>query len=222
VVFVLSCLLSYFLCGLAYVSDTLRMGVVDRPMWASKPNLGTLFLAGASWPAAEIANAYVGHRNQGFAAFLATLSATLRFCILALFAWLCIAAATYIFSNTVLQVICVVIFLAVGGRFVLPWVMLLLTPIFIIVGVALGTATPKTDRNDLKQIRWCRNCRYYRQSLNYEDVIDGMWRAERLPSLDELPCKISDASLAVWEEYFDMTMNNRAMFPKTCPLFEKK
>ena len=167
------------------------------------------------------ANAYVGNRNQGLAAFFATLNAALRFFILASFSWLCIDGANYLFSNTLLRVVCVVIFLGVGGRFVLPWAALLLTPISIIIGTALVAVTPKRGGIDVTEIRYCKNCRYYRHSPEYENIIDGLWRAESLPPLNALPCKIVEKSVPVWEEYFEMTMNSRAMFPRMCPLFEE-
>jgi hypothetical protein len=64
-----------------------------------------------------------------------------------------------------------------------------------------------TDKT--KNIRWCKNCIHHKPSPRYEDIIRGLWRAERMPRISELPCDIADKTSDVWQRYFLVRPNSR-------------
>jgi hypothetical protein len=84
----ISFLLSYALQGLAEVTDGLTAEPLKKPLWAFQPTSGKMFVAGATWPMAAIANAYVGNPSEeSRAVAFALLGIAMRLVPLAAMIW---------------------------------------------------------------------------------------------------------------------------------------
>jgi hypothetical protein len=133
----ISFLLSYALQGLAEVTDGLTAETLKKPLWAFQPTSGKMFLAGATWPMAAIANAYVGNPSEeSRAVAFALLGIAMRLAPLAAMIWGSIRLAQYSTNNVYLEVAVVVGFLAVL-RFVMPVVTLLLMPLSFVLAATV-------------------------------------------------------------------------------------
>jgi len=121
-----------------------------------------------------------------------------------------------------LQVLSVAILLAVGGRFLLPWIGLLLMLLVGIITLPISLVIPRKDESVNRDIPWCKNCTHYRKSERYEKVPGGLYLAATMPSVDELPCEIAKSASDVWEQYFGLDLKSRTLYPKDCRFFEPR
>ena len=160
----LSCILSYMLCGLGKVSESLRADPLQMPGWAFRPTLGKMLLVGITWPFAVIVNA----PSVGFGIFVATL----QFAELGLFAWCCITVALFLFRDFILQILSCGVFLLFGAYIIRPLVSMI--TIFIVTALVLPFSFFRTSDKINRDVPWCRNCTHYRKSPRYEKIPGGL------------------------------------------------
>jgi len=218
----ISLVLAYVLLGVSQVTEDLAADPLSKPMWALRPTFGKMLLIAATWFTRPFVDA--GHSQQvarGIA--FAIPKVILPFAMVVMFSWVCIIAAEYWFDNLPLQILTVAVLLIIGGRVVMPWVSLLMMPVSWLIALPLDWLFPlKESDNAKKALRWCKNCEHHKPSARYEDIIGGSWRAEAMPRISELPCDIAAEALDVWERYFSLELNHRALYPKDCPYFERR
>jgi hypothetical protein len=217
----ISLVLSYLLAGVSQVTEDLAADPLSRPMWAIRPTLAKMLLVGITWIARPFVEAAHSQQVARAVAF-AIPKVVLPFALMTAFAWLCIMASEYWFDNLPLRILTVAGLLIIGGRFVLPWVSLLIMPLMVIIALPLDWLFPLKQTDKAKNLRWCQYCDHYRPSARYEDIIGGSWRAEAMPDITELPCDIADKTLEVWQRYFLTDLNSRALYPKDCPYFKRR
>jgi len=150
------------------------------------------------------------------------LGFTFQMVVAAGFMWLCITLSTHLFDSTILRVIATAVFFVLGAFFVMPFVMIVLTPLMLLVSLPLDWIFPSQDSVDAKSIAWCKNCRHYKKSKEYESTLGGLWNSSVLPPLDKLPCEIRSETVAVWDAHFSLEPRVRTLFPKDCPFFERR
>lgn len=138
------------------------------------------------------------------------------------FIWLCITLSTHLFDSAILRVIATAIFFVLGAFFVLPFVMIAVTPLMLLVSLPLEWIFPSQDSVDAKSIAWCKNCRHYKKSKEYESPLGGLWNSRVQPPLDKLPCEIRSETVAVWDGHFSLEPRIRTLFPNDCPFFERR
>ncbi len=74
---------------------------------------------------------------------------------------------------------------------------------------------------DPKSVRWCKTCLHYKKVKKYDDIFDGIWKSEQLPCNANIPCKIIDNTIDVWQKFF-LDSNKKTLFPKNCPKWTKR
>lgn len=75
---------------------------------------------------------------------------------------------------------------------------------------------------DRSKIEWSKNCTHFRKVRKWEDSHDGLWTLPSVPPSDSLPCRISEQTSDVWQAYFALPREQRAMYPKDCPKLQMK
>lgn len=214
----ISLALAYVLSGISQVTADLTADPISKPMWAMRPTFGKMMFVGAAWFARPFIEATHSQQVARGIAF-AIPKVVLPFATLLVFVWLCIIAAEYWFENLALRTVAVAVLLIVGGRFVMPLVNLLTVPLSILIALPLDWLFPLKEGDAPKNVRWCKNCVHHKQAATYEDVIGGSWRADAMPHVRDLPCDIAGDALDVWQGYFRLELNKRALYPKDCPHF---
>jgi len=218
-----SVFLAYILSGISQVSNDLGVRAPDKPMWAMRPTFGRALLVGATWstrPFLENINSK-GQVARGIAFGL--LSISLQMVVLTFFIWGCITAAPYFFDSTISRGVTTAILMFIGALIVLPLISVLMIPLTLIVAWPLDLLFPLKEASDVQAINWCRTCKHHRKVQEYEDISNkGLWRSETMPSSDKLPCNIALETGNVWKQYFSSMPVSRALFPKHCPVFEKR
>ncbi|MBL7187117.1 MAG: hypothetical protein ISS70_12425 [Phycisphaerae bacterium] len=69
---------------------------------------------------------------------------------------------------------------------------------------------------DVKKIQWCKTCKHFRKTRNWNSLSDPLWRSSELISSDEIPCLIVEATKSVWVQYFNKEEGQRHLYPKNC------
>ncbi|MBU3981073.1 MAG: hypothetical protein KKH20_10130 [Proteobacteria bacterium] len=69
---------------------------------------------------------------------------------------------------------------------------------------------------DPKSIHWCKTCKHYKKVKRFDDTIDGIWRNEKLPDNNSIPCRIIDETINVWNNFFSLDTDKRTLYPKDC------
>jgi hypothetical protein len=217
----ISIALAFLLCGIAEAIQGLtHFPVRDRPGWAQHPTLAKAAFGAATWFVSPFLEIYYSTGQKARAVAFGALGATTQMGILTGLSWLCISAATHIFDNTILQVASTAVFLVVGV-FVMPWVNLILVPLVtLILGWPLGLLFPLKGTGDARAVRCCLNCKYYRRSRDFGDILGGLWQSETMPRSDKLPCRIALETSEVWLRYYSCEPHSRPSFPVDCPFFE--
>src|SRR5205814_9260854 len=101
----LSLALSYFLMGVGHVTAALTVEPPNKPMWAFKPTLGEMVLAGINWPFSLVSNAHFSDpQNAAHAAALAALRIALEFAFFAALIWCSIRLAVFWTSNLYIEI----------------------------------------------------------------------------------------------------------------------
>jgi hypothetical protein len=213
--------LAYLLLGIIQVTDDLAADPSNRPIWALRPTFGNMIFVGATWIARPFIEALHKSQRAREVAF-ACLNVTWILAISTGFIWCCITASVYLFNNILLQAIAIVVLFLIGVRVVMPWLNILLMPLMAIVAIPIGLMFPLQDNRDNKTIIWCKNCKHYKKSDRYEDIISGSWRSASMPPSRDLPCDIAADASDVWERYFRLELDSRTLYPKDCRLFESQ
>jgi hypothetical protein len=217
----ISLALAYVLLGVSQVTEDLVADPLGKPMWAMRPTFGKMLPVGLTWftrPFVEAAHSQQVARGIAFA----ILKVILSFATLTAYTWVCIVAAEYWFDNFAFRILTIAVLLLVGGRFVIPWVSLLIMPLTVIIALPIEWLFPLKKSDEAKNLKWCKNCGHHRPPSKYEDIIGGSWRAGAMPRIAELPCDIADKTLDVWKRYFLTDLNFRALYPKNCPYFNRR
>lgn len=137
----ISIALAYALAGISQVTQDLKADPVHRPIWAIRPTVGQAIFVAATWPLGRYLNALVPGRVQGsnaVDAIVITLGLALDLAILTGFVWCCITASAYAFESAPARIASVVVLLAIGGRFVLPWLMLAVNAVIVAFAALLA------------------------------------------------------------------------------------
>lgn len=226
-IIVLSFVLAYVLCGLAHVTDNLGAEPLKKPSWTFQPTLGKMLFAGVTWPIADIVKENYGNPGKEISSIAAAaFSSIVHFTILTVWIWCCIIFSAYLFDNTILQIVSVVVLLLIGGKLILPWAMLFLMPVLMLAAapifIPIGLISLRRERRENQQIPWCKNCKHYRKSKRYENIAGGSWTAESMLPIGELPCAIAEDASDVWENHFNLDRKSRTLYPKNCEFFEAR
>lgn len=218
---------AYLLCGGAQVATDLTARAGQRPMWAMRPTVGSAILVGAVWFMRPFGGSVRNlHRLGGVRNAVSTISSgllgiILQMTVLMAFVWGCITLSQLVSDSTVLQVVTAAAFVVVGAALILPLlsplISLIMMPLVAIVLLPLSLLFPTKDRIDVREIKWCRNCKHHRKSREYEDTL---WRSGSVPRSDKLPCSIAPETAEVWQRYYESELGSRTLFPKDCPLFD--
>lgn len=72
---------------------------------------------------------------------------------------------------------------------------------------------------DVKKIKWCKTCKYYKKVKGYED---HLWQQDEISSANKIPCKIYDETKDVWTAYFNKPIEERTLYPNNCPKWVKR
>ena len=75
---------------------------------------------------------------------------------------------------------------------------------------------------DRSKIEWCKNCTNFQKVRKWEDSHDGLWTLPEAPKPDLIPCRIAGQTTEVWQDYFALPRDQRAMYPKDCPKLKMK
>jgi hypothetical protein len=217
----ISIVLAYVLAGVSQVTDDLAADPLSKPMWALRPTFGKMLFIGATWFTRPFAEAVYSPQVAREIAF-AIPRVILSFSVMIAFVWVCIIAAEHWFDNLALRILSVTVLLFVGGRFVMPWIGLLMMPVTFLIALPVDWLFPLKESDKAKNVPWCKNCEHHRPSARYEDIIGGSWKAEAMPPISELPCDIANEVLDVWERYFRTELNRRTLYPKDCPHFKRR
>ncbi len=78
------------------------------------------------------------------------------------------------------------------------------------------------DYVDTSAIRWCRTCRFFRRSRQYEDAYKGAWTFPTMPEDEILPCRNLGQTREMWVAYYVLPRGKRTLFPKTCDRWTAK
>lgn len=191
-------------------------------MWTWRPTLGKILIVGASWFTRPFLENI--HRSGQVARGIAfgLLGVSLQMVVLTFLIWGCIFVANYFFDSTLLRVATTAILTIIGVFIVLPLINVLLIPLTLLISWPLDLLFPLKETTEAQNIQWCRTCKHYRKSKEYEDTFKGLWRSESMPRSDKLPCNISLETANVWQLYFSLEPDSRALFPKDCSFYEKK
>ena len=142
----LSLALSYVLMGVGHVTAVLTVDPPNKPMWAFKPTLGKMVLAGINWPFSLIFNAHFSDpENAAHAAALAALRIALEFAFFAALIWFSIRLAELSTSNLYIE-IAVVAACLIALRYMMPLLTLLLMPVLLLLALPLDWLFPKRSR----------------------------------------------------------------------------
>ena len=199
----------------------LSLSPFDAPLWTMRRTPGQFIFVVATWFLAPFAN--ISPRQVARGVAFGLLGVIWQIGITGLLVWCCITVSAYIFDSTFLQVVSTVILLVVGARLVLPLFNLITMPLMMVIALPLDLLFPLKKKVNVREIKWCRNCRHYKKSKEYEDMPPkGLWFSGSMPRRDELPCNIALEAAKVWEDYFKVEPSSRALFPKDCPFFEKR
>lgn len=214
---VISLVLAFIFLGISEVLNDLGGSVIDRPMWANQPTLGMSVLVALTWFYKPFI--YSKHSRGRTIAF-GLLDVIMKLSIVASFIWCCIAISIHFFESVILEILVSALLIGIGSFIVLPLISLLMIPVSLIAAWPLDLMFPLEDHS--KEIRWCRNCRQYKKSKEYEEIMHGLWRSESMPRSDKLPCKIVLEISDTWKHHFENEPRSRGLFPKDCPSFEKR
>jgi hypothetical protein len=219
---VISALLAYILSGISQVSKDLAGRATDRPMWTTRPTVGKALLVGATWIIRSFLESIhqTGQIARGIAFGL--LGITLQMVVLTFFVWGCIAAAATIFDSMLLRLVAMLALMMIGSFIVLPLINVLMVPMTLVLAWPVDLLFPIKEATQAESIKWCRTCRHYQKSKEYEDLIYGLWRSKSMLRSDKLPCSIALETSDVWQRYFSSKSESRVLFPKDCPFYDKR
>ena len=217
----ISIVVAYLMSGVAQVIKDLRGGILG-PRWAWTPTVGKAIFVAATWIKRPIINNISSDIPVARAVAFGLLGIILQMGVLTGFVWFSITVSLQIFDNVVLQVFAATTLVVVSAPFVLPLIGFLTIPITLIVAWPLDLLFPRKETVNAREIKWCPNCKHRRKSKQYEDVINGLWRSKSVPRSDRLPCNIILETAGVWERYFKVEPDARALFPSDCEFFEKR
>lgn len=79
-----------------------------------------------------------------------------------------------------------------------------------------------TDQTPQRQIRWCKNCFYFRKVGGWDKADDGIWTSCGMINTRQIPCKIASETVEVWTHYFELPREQRTLYPKECPRLEMR
>jgi hypothetical protein len=211
---------AFLLSGISQVMKALSARVIDRPSWAINPTFGKMILVAATWFVHPFMLVPPDRRARHYAFGL--LGVLVQLFVLASLTWLCISIATYFFDNAILQLIITSVILIASIFLIMPVISVVMMPLMAILALPIDLLFPKNKGDNPPQIDWCRNCKHYRKSKDYEDTIRGFWRADGIPRSDKLPCSIPLETSDVWKEYYSAGLSSRRLFPEDCPYFAKR
>lgn len=75
---------------------------------------------------------------------------------------------------------------------------------------------------DPKSIQCCKTCKHYKRVKKYDDTIYGLWRSDKLPNIDLIPCKIITETINVWKDFFSLDSDKKTLYPKDCPQWSRR
>ena len=217
-----SAVIAYILSGISQVTKDLGSRAIDRPFWAMRLTPGKTILIALTWVTRPFIENFYSSGQVARAIAFGLLSVIVQMVVLTAFIWGCIAASALLFDSTIFQVITTAILIVVGALFVLPLANLVMMPLTLLVAWPLDLLFPAKNNQNAQDIKWCRNCKHYRKSKEYEDALSGLWHSQEMPRSDKLPCKIVLETSAVWERYYESDPRSRTLFPKECPSLEKQ
>jgi hypothetical protein len=78
------------------------------------------------------------------------------------------------------------------------------------------------DRESVKNLRWCKNCKYFKEDIEGYDTTTNFSQ----PMMDHLdkskiPCDIVNDTISVWKTFYKNDLKQRALYPKDCGRWEK-
>jgi hypothetical protein len=219
---VISVCVAYLICGIAQVVGDLTADPVKRPSWAWRPTLGKVLVATAIWFTSPLVAALYSSRLVARTFAFAFLGVILQMIVLTALVWGCISISQHLFDSVALQATVATVMVIVGAPIVIPLLTLLMTPLTILIMLPLDLLFPIKDKVNVSEIMWCRNCRHYKKSREFEDVVSGLYRSGSMPRSDKLPCDIALETARVWERYYGLELGSRAIYPKDCEFFEQR
>jgi hypothetical protein len=226
----ISIVVAYLLTGIGQVVSDLIASLITKPAWSRRPTVGGAILAGATWFVRPFIGSIrnLGRLEGGRHAVLTIASGLLgiilQMSVLTAFVWGCIALSQLISDSTVLQVVAAAGFVVIGAALILPLLVplisLIVMPLAAIILLPLDLLLPTKNRVDVREIKWCRNCKHYRKSGEYEDTLRGLRQSVSMPRSDKLPCSIPLETAEVWQRFYATELRSRTLFPKDCAFFE--
>jgi hypothetical protein len=102
---------------------------------------------------------------------------------------------------------------------VLPLISIIAMPLLVVLTLPLRLLKPPEDGANDSEIEWCRNCKHYRKSREYEDIQSGLYQSTSMPRSDKLPCNIPLETAEVWQLFYATELGSRTLFPKDCASF---
>lgn len=217
---------AYALLAVGQVQLDLGAGPLHAPLWTMEPTFRKMLVAGATW----VARPFLvrGESTQKFIRRVAggLIDVSVRLCVVATFVWLALAISGHLASQQFLRLVIAGLIVLIGAWTVLPLLLLVANVLVMVMMWPLlwlvDLVVPPEQAADLLKIRWCRNCRHYRKSKEFEDSINGLWRLEGMPRSDKLPCGIALEASPAWQRYFALAPGSRTLFPNDCELFERR
>ncbi len=217
---VISVVVAYFLCSLAEVVSALTAEPAKRPQWAFRPSLATLIFYGTLWFMSPVLNMMSMARPRAKGLIAGVLGATLQLAILTAVVWGCITLSQLITDTVILQTVIAVVMVLVLTPIAIPILTLVSTPLVALLMLPAGLLLPSGDKPS--EIKWCKRCKHYRKSKEYEATVKGLWQSEGVPRSDRLPCAIALETAGVWRRFYELETRSRTLFPKDCEFFEKR
>lgn len=213
--------LAFLFSGLAQVVTDLRRRGVDKPGWAIRPSIPLAFMVGITWFLRPILDGYALTRQKARATAFGILGALIQITVLTSCFFGAILLANIWFDSNLIRIIFVATIFIIGAPFILPIASILIIPLTLLLSLPLDLFFPLRKLQPLPLLRWCRTCKHYRKSREYEETFNGAWAAEKMPRSDLLPCKIVMEAIDTWSEFYGRERSEKTLFPKNCARFEQ-
>ncbi len=210
---------SYLIMGLSAVITALSASPLHRPLWVMNPKLSSFLFAICCWPLSVFFDFYCKSNKTPRGIVIAIVHTTIQVLVPVILFWLSMKLVGLVISFLIIQILlsCIVFYL----------ITIIISPIFPILGFIITLPVWFIldfifPLDDPKKIEYCKTCKHFKENKTYEDSINGLWHNPIMPEISLLPCNNYENAQDVWKEYFNLNVENRTIFPKSCDFWEKK
>lgn len=209
-------LIAYLIAGIATAIKDLQASPIDAPMWTYKPTFKMLFFVIITWffwPIIDGMHDKFRNRKIAFGLF----GSITQLVLLTFLVWISFSSANRITDLFVVHVLIACVLFVLLTLFALPLLTIPMMFVTLVLSWPLDWLFPLPDNG--KNIKWCKTCKHFNRSKEYEDSFKGIWRSKVMPETKILPCRIVSETIEVWKSYYSLETAKRTLFPTDCPSF---